>query len=123
MTHFKDLTIEEVEEFRTALEGVLDQGSINDFDLGRTGLDISIDKNWYAFMIKKITSNSKEDRFQLPFGINLINRIAKILKDQWLQDQDGSPGGRVFIDLAGVKRKDGPGREIQVCTWDWPVKK
>ncbi len=122
MTHFKDQTIEEVEVFRTALEEVLDQGSINEFYLGRTGLDISIDKDWYAFMIKKIGYNSKENRFELPFGINLINRSAKILEDQWLQDQDGPPGGRVFIDFAGVKRKDGPGREIQVCTWNWPVK-
>ena len=45
-----------------------------------------------------------------------------LLKKEWTQ-KSGTPGGRVFITLSGVKRIDESGREFDLCTWDWPVRK
>jgi len=119
--HFKDISVDEAEQFLSAVRKILGDYPVDEFYLGRTAFAISFDKDWYPFMLRRIGYNPKEERVEFPFGIKLLNRIAKILEDQWLEE-GGIPGGRVFVDLSGVKKKDRWGREIRICTWDWPLK-
>ena len=122
MTHFRDLTVQEIEGFRSAIKEVLDQHSINEFYLGRIGLAISFDKDWYPFVGKTRGYNPESDRRYIEDGVRLLDRIVNLLKKEWTR-KDGTPGGRVFITLSGAKRIDESGKEFDLCIWDWPVRK
>ncbi len=71
MTHFRDLTVQEVEGFRSAIKEVLDQHSINDFYLGRIVLAISFDKDCYPFIGKSRGYNFED-------GVRSLDRIVNL---------------------------------------------
>ena len=71
MTHFRDLTVQEIEGFRSAIKEVLDQHSINDFYLGRIGLALSSHKDWYPFIGKSRGSNFASDRRYIEDGLDI----------------------------------------------------
>jgi len=58
--------------------------------------------------------NLKEDLHYLGFDIMLLTKVAKILENQWFEENSSPPGGRVFIDLSGVVKKDRYGREVRL---------
>lgn len=122
MTRFNDLSVEEVEQFKEALKEVFDRHSVDEFYLGRIGLAISFDNEWYPFVGKTRGYNRESDRRFIEDGVSLLDRIVKLLKKEWTHT-GGRTGGRVFITLSGVKRIDSSGAEIDLCTWDWPGKR
>ncbi len=82
MTRFNDLSVEEVEQFKEALKEVFDRHSVDEFYLGRIGLAISFDKDWYPFVGKKRGYNQESDRRYIEDGVSLLDRIVKLLKKE-----------------------------------------
>ena len=121
MTRFNDLSVEEVEQFKEALKEVFDRHSVDEFYLGRIGLAISFNNEWYPFVGKTRGYNRESDRRFIEDGVSLLDRIVKLLKKEWVKE-GGRTGGRIFITLSGVKKIDASGTQIELCTWDWPQK-
>lgn len=123
MAHFNDISADEVREFIAAVEEALGQRASEEFYLGSIGLAISFDQQFQPFMLTTRGFNREENRVYIRPGVRVLDRIAKLLKEDWFQDQKEPAGGRVFLTPSGVKRIDKYKRQFNICTWDWPTKK
>ena len=117
MRHFKDLTVDEIQDFVNSVNEALRESKINPvYSFNDRGFPVSFDKDLYAFVASSRSFNTDDGRAYLRDDTRLIRRITPLLR----QLPARIAGGRVFIGKRGVVKRDATGNDVLICKWDWP---
>lgn len=83
-------------------------------------LVISFDRGWYPFLCNTGGYNTGPQRWYIPKLSRLIAQIARALQVPMQRAISYVPGGRIFLDAAGVRRRPEGHAEIAVLGWSLP---
>jgi len=85
-------------------------------------LVMSFDGGWYPFLCNTVGYNLGPQRWYVPKASRLIAHIAHALQTPIQRRLSYLPGGRVFLDAHGVRRRPEGHGEMQVLKWKLPRK-
>ncbi len=83
-------------------------------------LVISFDRGWYPFLCNTGVNNTGPERWYIPKVSWLIAQVARALQMPMQRAVSYIPGGRIFLDAAGVRRRLESHAEIAVLIWSLP---
>jgi len=83
-------------------------------------LVISFDRGWYPFLSDTGGYNRGSQRWYIPKLSWLIAQVARALQTPMQGAISYIPGGRIFLDAAGVRRRPEGHAEIVVLGWSLP---
>ena len=83
-------------------------------------LVISFDRGWYPFLCNAGAYNRGPQRWYIPKLSRLIAQVAGALQTPMQKAISYIPGGRIFLDAAGVRRRPEGHAEIVVLGWSLP---
>ncbi|MGH7538044.1 MAG: hypothetical protein ACREMF_05380 [Gemmatimonadales bacterium] len=83
-------------------------------------LVISFDRGWYPFLCNTRGDNTGPQRWYIPKVSRLIAQVARALQTPMQKAISYVPGGRIFLDAAGVRRTPQGHAEIAVLRWSLP---
>ena len=85
-------------------------------------LVISFDRGWYPFLCNTGADDAGPERWYIPKVSRLIASIARALQTPMQRATRYVPGGRVFLDATGGRRRPEGHDEIPVLRWSLPRK-
>ena len=83
-------------------------------------LVISFDRGWYPFLCNSRGDKTAPQRWYIPKVSRLIAQVARALQTPMQKAISYVPGGRIFLDAAGVRRTPQGHAEIAVLRWGLP---
>ena len=83
-------------------------------------LVISFDRGWYPFLCHTTGDTTGPPRWYIPKVSRLIAQVARALQTPVQGAISYVPGGRIFLDAAGVRRTPEGHAEIAVLKWGLP---
>jgi hypothetical protein len=92
----------------------------SDFSTADGSLVMSFDRGWYPFLCGTGGGDATPQRWYIPKVSRLIATIARALQTPMQRATRYVPGGQVFLDAAGGRRRPEGHDEIPVLRWSLP---